>query len=68
MIKSKVKTKTGDEDIIAYCVDEYEPQAIAFRSVQRNHKFVDFATSYMTLDTETSHINDEDSWIYQWAV
>lgn len=68
MIKSKVKTKTGDEDIIAYSVDEYKPPALAFRSIQRNHKYIDFATSYMTLDTETSHINDEDSWIYQWAV
>lgn len=68
MIKSKVKTKTGDEDIIAYSVNEYRPQTVAFKSIQRNHKYIDFSTSYMTLDTETSHINDEDSWIYQWAV
>ena len=68
MIKSKVKTRDGDEEIIAYTVEEFKPQLLTFKSLQRNHKFKDYATDYMTLDTETSHINDEDSWVYQWAV
>ena len=68
MINSKVKTKGGYEDIKAYTVNEYEPSMLMFKSIQRNHKYIDYATEYMTLDTETSHINDEDSWVYQWAV
>ena len=68
MIKSKVKTRDGDEEIIAYTVEEFKPQLLTFKSLQRNHKFKDYATDYMTLDTETSHSNDEDSWVYQWAV
>ena len=67
MINSKVKTKSGDEPIIAYTVSEYRPRTVAFKPLQRNHKFIDYAVQFMTLDTETSHIGDEDSWIYQWA-
>ena len=68
MVKSKVKTKEGDEDIIAYDINEFTPNMLLFKDIQRNHKFISFATDYMVLDTETSHINDEDSWVYQWAV
>ena len=68
MIESEVKTKDGEEKIIAYTVDEFKPKMLTFKDLQRNHKVKKYATDYMTLDTETSHINDEDSWLYQWAV
>ena len=74
MIKSKVKIKSKEkdvdlyEDITAVSVTEYEPKLLFFKSIQRNHKYIDYATEYITLDTETSHLGDEDSWIYQWAV
>lgn len=68
MLKSKVKTKTGDEQITAYRFDEFEPSMLVFTLIQRNHKYKYYANDFMVLDTETSHINDEDSWIYQWAI
>lgn len=68
MLKSKVKTKQGDEPITAYRFDEFKPSMLIFTPIQRNHKYKYYANDYMTLDTETSHINDEDSWIYQWAI
>ena len=68
MIRSKVKTKEGDEDITALSVNEFEPSMLVFKSLQRNHKFKDYATEYMTLDTETSHKDDTLSWVYQWAI
>lgn len=67
MIKSRVKTKTGDKPIISYSVNEFKPHPVGFKSIQRNHKFIEYAVQYMTLDTETSHIGDEDAWVYQWA-
>lgn len=68
MIKSRVKTKEGDENITAYSVDEFTPQLLIFKDLQRNHKYKKYATEFMTLDTETSHLGEDDSWIYQWAV
>lgn len=68
MIESDVKTKEGKEHITAYTVEEFEPHALAFKDLQRNHKFKKYATEFMTLDTETSHSDLCDSWIYQWAV
>ena len=68
MIKSKVKTKTGEEEITAETIYEFKPQLLIFKALQRNHKFKDYATEFMTLDTETSHKDDETAWIYQWAV
>ena len=68
MIESEVKTKEGREHITAYSVAEYNPSMCIFKPLQRNHKIKYYATDYMTLDTETSHINDEDAWVYQWAV
>ena len=68
MINSKVKTKNGDENITAFRYDEFKPKMLVFKDLQRNHKFKKYATEFMTLDTETSHSNDEDSWVYQWAV
>lgn len=75
MIKSKVKCKEGkkpnityyDEPITAYSVREFEPRPVGFKSLQRNHKFIDYAVQFMTLDTETSHTGDSDAWVYQWA-
>lgn len=68
MIESKVKTKEGNENIVAYTVEEFTPKMAIFKDLQRNHKVKKYSTEYMTLDTETSHSNDEDSWVYQWAV
>ena len=68
MIKSYVKTKEGKEPITAYTVDEVSLPLLTFKPLQRNHKVVDYATDYATLDTETSHLDLLTSWIYQWAV
>lgn len=68
MIDSEVKTKEGREQITAYTVQEFTPSMCIFKPLQRNHKYKYYATDYMTLDTETSHTNNEDSWVYQWAV
>lgn len=68
MIESEVKTKDGSEPITAHTVEEFAPPLLTFKEIQRNHKVYRYATDYMVLDTETSHINDEDAWIYQWAV
>ena len=68
MIKSRVKTKDGDRPIIAYDINEFSPPVIAFKPLQRNHKIKWYATDYMVLDTETSRIGLDKSWIYQWAV
>ena len=49
MIESDVKTKEGKEHITAYTVDEFEPHALLFKDLQRNHKFKKYATEFMTL-------------------
>lgn len=68
MITSKVKTKDGEEEIKAFTVDEFKPGMLIFKELQRNHTFKEYATDFMTLDTETSHKGEDDAWIYQWAV
>ena len=68
MIHSKVKTKSGFEEIKAYSVDEFEPPLLLFKDLQRNHKIVRYATDYICLDTETSKTDVATGWIYQWAV
>ena len=68
MINSHVKTKTGREPIIAYSWDEVELPMLTFKPLQRNHKVIKYATDFAVLDTETSHDDDFNGWIYQWAV
>lgn len=68
MIYSKVKTKDGDEDIIAYDVNEIDLPVLTFKGLQRNHKIVKYATDYFCLDTETSKVDDVTAWVYQWAI
>lgn len=67
MIISRVKTKEGTEEITAYRPGEAPLPALAFGEIQRNHKIKKYATDYICLDTETSHIGEECGWIYQWA-
>lgn len=68
MIDSYVKTKNGKEIIKAYTPYEVELPLLTFKSLQRNHKVIKYATDYAVLDTETSHIDLLTGWIYQWAV
>ena len=68
MIESYVKTKEGRQPIKAYTVDEVNLPMLTFKPLQRNHKMIDYATDYATLDTETSHLDLLTSWVYQWAV
>lgn len=68
MLNSYVKTKDGTEPIIAYTVDEFKPPILNFKPLQRNHKIINYATEFLTLDTETSKIDLETAWIYQWAI
>lgn len=68
MIKSKVKTKEGTEDITAYAWNEVPLPVVTYQSVMRNHKQIKYGTDYMCLDTETSHIELDLGWIYQWAI
>ena len=68
MIDSKVKTKSGYENIKAYSVEEFEPPTLIFKGLQRNHKIVRYATDYICLDTETSKSDIATGWIYQWAI
>lgn len=67
MINSRVKTKDGFEDIVAYTPQEVKLPVIPFKWVNRNRKKTFFATSFCVLDTETSHIDEETAWVYQWA-
>lgn len=68
MIDSYVKTKNGRQKIRAYTVSECKLPVLNFKEQQKNHKMTKYATRYICLDTETSHINNETGWIYQWAV
>lgn len=68
MIESEVKTEDGTEPIKAYSWDEYKFPVLHFRKVQKNHKFIRYATDYFCLDTETSHTDGVTGWIYQWAI
>ena len=67
MIESYVKTKTGREKIKAYTPAEMKPPVLIFKDLQKNHKITKFATQYICLDTETSHIDEATGWVYQWA-
>ena len=68
MIESYVKMKNGRQAIKAYTVDEMQLPIINFKLQQKNHKFTKYATTYICLDTETSHTDNVTSWIYQWAI
>lgn len=68
MINSKVKTKDGDKEIVAFNAYEIDLPVLTFKGLQRNHKIVKYATDYFCLDTETSKIDDVTGWIYQWAI
>lgn len=71
MLKSAVKVKKGkeyiDEPITARTVDEMQFPVLAFKDVQKHHKIYKYATTHICLDTETSHIDYETAWVYQWA-
>ena len=67
-MKSSVITRDGREQITAYRYDDPKYPRLVFRSLQRKHKYTDWATDYMCLDTETSHLNDDVGWVYQWAI
>lgn len=66
MMKSKVKTRTGVEEITAYTPDELPQFELEFNTKQRNKKVYLYSTDFMTIDTETSH-TDVRAWVYQWA-
>lgn len=68
MIQSHVKTKAGREPITAYAWDEVELPILTFKPLQRNHKVIKYATDYAVLDTETSHDDLFNGWVYQWAI
>ena len=67
MIQSYVKTKNGRQAIKAYTPSEMNLPVLAFKDVQKNHKITKYATKYICLDTETSHITNVCGWVYQWA-
>lgn len=67
MIDSFVKTKKGREAIKAYTPQEMKLPILTFKDQQKNHKITKFATKYICLDTETSHLTNTCAWVYQWA-
>ena len=67
MLDSYVKTKHGRQAIRAYTPDEMKLPIIVFKDLQKNHKITKFATTHICIDTETSHITNVCSWVYQWA-
>ncbi len=67
MIDSYVKTKNGRQAIKAYTPEEMKLPLTVFKDLQKNHKITKYATKYICLDTETSHISNTCSWVYQWA-
>lgn len=68
MIDSYVKTKNGRKAIKAYTPAEMQLPVLIFKDQQKNHKITKYATKYICLDTETSHIGNTCGWVYQWAV
>lgn len=68
MIDSYVKTKEGRQPIKAYTPYDAPLPVITFRSQQKNHKITKWSTTFLCLDTETSHTTNVTGWIYQWAV
>ena len=67
MLDSEVKTREGTRRIKAYEWYEAPLPLLKFSDVQRNHKIIKYATTYATLDTETSSDGEAYGWIYQWA-
>ena len=67
MISSYVKTKNGRKAIKAYTPEEMQLPVLIFKDQQKNHKITKYATKYICLDTETSHIDSTCGWVYQWA-
>lgn len=67
MIDSYVKTKNGRKAIKAYTPDEMQLPVLIFKDQQKNHKITKYATKYICLDTETSHLGNTCGWVYQWA-
>lgn len=68
MIKSKVKTKEGEEPITAYSVNEVLLPSVKFEKWTQGKITREYAIDFAVLDTETSHSDLETGWIYQWAV
>ena len=68
MLRAKVKTVDGSEDVEAYTVTEFNPPEINFESLRRGRKSYLFSADFAVFDSETSHIGEVDGWIYQWAV
>ena len=68
MLISQVKTREGTQKIKAYTWNEAPLPMLKFEDLQRNHKIIKYATTYATLDTETSNDGEAYGWIYQWAV
>lgn len=67
MIESYVKTRNGRQAIKAYTPQEMSFPVLTFKDLQKNHKITKYATKYICLDTETSHITNTCAWVYQWA-
>lgn len=67
MIDSYVKTKNGRQAIKAYTPDEVQLPILVFKELQKNHQIYKYATTYICLDTETSHTDNLTAWVYQWA-
>lgn len=72
MIKSKVLTKDGQEDIEIYTPSEYYTLPLKpYKFIKStNKKRPSLLIRYISLDTETSHNHDELlplGWVYQWA-
>ena len=67
MLISEVKTREGTQKVKAYTWDEAPLPLLKFEDLQRNHKIIKYATTYATLDTETSNDGAAYGWVYQWA-
>ena len=68
MIQSRVKTKTSYMNINAVDVEELLLRKLRFRRQYKNRKIYLYCEEFAVLDTETSHLDEESAWIYQWAV
>lgn len=67
MLNGEVKTREGAQKIKAYTWEEVPLPLLKFEDLQRNHKIIKYATTYATLDTETSNDGAAYGWVYQWA-
>lgn len=68
MIRSKVKTIDGHEEIEAYTWSDAPLEKTAFRGWRQNKRTFIYSTDYAVFDSETSHSDLITAWIYQWAV